>query len=69
MNPADVPLVREGMPHEPDAPRLTLVADASVAPGGCHADTAQASLDATLAKRWQRLLASLGRTDDWLERR
>lgn len=69
VNPADVALVRERLPHEPDGPRVTIVGDVSVAPGGCHADTAQASLDASVAKRWQRLLASLGRTDDWLEPR
>jgi flagellar assembly protein FliH len=38
-----------------------------VAPGGCRVDTEQCEIDATLPTRWRRLLAGLGRSDDWLE--
>ena len=67
LNPADIALVRERLANETDAPRLALVADPSVAPGGCRLETEQASVDATPSARWRRLLAGLGRSDDWLE--
>lgn len=67
LHPGDLALVRERLPAEAEGPRITLVADASIAPGGCQLDSAQASLDATLATRWRRLVAALGRADDWLE--
>jgi flagellar assembly protein FliH len=66
VHPADLALIRERLPAEPDGPRVTLAADPSIAPGGCQIDTEHASLDATLETRWKRLLASLGRGDDWL---
>ena len=66
VNPADLVLIRDRLPGEPDGPRVALVTDASIAPGGCQVDTEHASLDATLDTRWKRLLASLGRSDEWL---
>ena len=68
LDPADVALVRSVLPADHPGPPVTIVADASVGPGGCIVDTEQASVDATVASRWRRLLAGLGRTDDWLER-
>lgn len=67
LNPSDLTLVRSVLPAEHGGPHVTLVPDHAVAPGGCLVDTDQAAVDATIATRWRRLLASLGRTDDWLE--
>ena len=67
LNPADVALVRSVIPADHSGPPVALVADPGVAPGGCIADTEQASVDATTTSRWKRLVASLGRSDDWLE--
>lgn len=67
LNPADVALVRERLADDAEGPRAILVADPAIAPGGCLLDTEQASVDATPAARWRRLLAGLGRGDDWLE--
>ena len=36
------------------------IADARIARGGCRVETAQGDVDATLATRWERVLASLG---------
>jgi flagellar assembly protein FliH len=69
LNPADVALVRERLVADPDGPRVALVADAAIAPGGCQMETEHASIDATPAARWRRLLAGLGRSDDWIEPR
>jgi len=67
LHPTDIALVRDRLTHEADGPRITFVPDASILPGGCLIDCAQANLDATLPTRWRRLVAALGRTDDWLE--
>jgi flagellar assembly protein FliH len=67
LNPDDLALVRSVLPADHAGPNVTLVPDQQVAPGGCLVDTDQAAVDATVATRWRRLLAGLGRTDDWLE--
>lgn len=67
LNPADVALVKSVLPADHAGPHVALVPDAGVAPGGCVVDTDQAAVDASVPTRWRRLLASLGRSDDWLE--
>jgi len=67
LDPADVALVRSVIPADHPGPPIALVADTRVGPGGCIVDTEQASVDATVGSRWRRLLAGLGRTDDWLD--
>ena len=44
-----------------------LIADVGTAPGGCRLETEQCEVDATVPSRWRRLLANLGRSDDWIE--
>ena len=44
----------------------TLLPDASLSPGDCRVRTPACTVDATLAKRWRRALAALGRTEDWI---
>jgi flagellar biosynthesis/type III secretory pathway protein FliH len=44
-----------------------LVADPGVGPGGCIIDTPRANVDGTLATRWRRSLAAIGRDDEWVE--
>ena len=39
------------------------IADPRIARGGCRVETAQGEIDATLASRWERVLASLGASD------
>lgn len=67
LDPADLALVRSVIPLDHPRPPLSIVPDPKVGPGGCIVDTEQASIDATIASRWRRLLAGLGRTDEWLE--
>ncbi len=42
-----------------------LLVDDSLTPGGCRAETAYGSIDATLQTRWRRVAASLGKADEW----
>jgi len=67
LNPADVELVRSFLAAEPTAVDCKLIADATIAAGGCRVITAQCDIDATMPTRWRRLLANLGCTDEWLE--
>jgi len=67
LNPSDVELVKTFLADEPMPQRFQLVADVAVAPGGCRIETEQCEVDATLPSRWRRLLANLGRSDDWIE--
>lgn len=67
LDPADVALVRSVIPPDHAGPPVSIVPDPKVGAGGCIVDTDQASVDATVATRWRRLLATLGRGDDWLE--
>jgi len=67
LDPADVALVRSVIPADHPGPPVAIIPDPKVGPGGCIVDTEQASVNATTASRWRRLLAGLGRSDDWLE--
>jgi flagellar assembly protein FliH len=67
LNPSDVELVRTFLGAGEFAQRCQLLPDASIAPGGCLIETEQSGIDVTVPSRWRRLLAALGRSDDWLE--
>ena len=67
LNPAEASLVRSLLESDPLGPRCEVVDDTSIAPGGCRLETEQCDLDVTVPSRWRRLLANLGRSDDWLE--
>ena len=67
LNPADLELVQRLADDSGFVTRCRLIADASIAPGGCQIETEQSEIDVTVPSRWRRLLAALGRSDDWLE--
>ena len=66
LNPADLELVRAFLAAEPTPVGCTLLADATIAPGGCRIVTEQCEVDATVQTRWRRVLANLGCSDEWL---
>lgn len=41
--------------------------DNQIERGGCRVETAHSQIDATLPTRWQRVVASIGQDDAWLE--
>jgi flagellar assembly protein FliH len=67
LNPADLDLVQRLVTESGFGTRCRLIGDASIAPGGCQIETEQSEIDVTVPSRWRRLLAALGRSDDWLE--
>ncbi len=66
LHPQDAVLVRAYMAEHPAAAGWTIVEDAGLARGGCRVHTASSEVDATLQSRWQRVLAALGSTEQWL---
>ena len=67
LHPDDAALVGEQLAPLLAARGAQLLVDEAIAAGGCRVDTARASVDATVATRWRRALAAIGRDDDWVE--
>lgn len=62
LNPQDLALVQQFLTQEPSTQPYRLIADERITRGGCIAETALGSIDATLERRWQRVIASLGQS-------
>ncbi|MBV8034386.1 FliH/SctL family protein [Roseateles sp.] len=69
VHPDDFPLVQEGAGQELQAREAQLIPDAEVARGGVKVDADIASVDATIATRWQQAMASMGQQSIWQDRR
>jgi len=65
VHPADLELVRLHLADELRDGNWRVLADESVARGGCRAETPYGDIDATLQTRWRRIAASLGRNTSW----
>ncbi|HWK59890.1 MAG TPA: flagellar assembly protein FliH [Eoetvoesiella sp.] len=65
VHPDDLQLVREHLAEDPIAGKWRLVADETLARGGCIAETALGNIDATLQTRWQRITSTLGLPRAW----
>lgn len=64
LHPDDLTLVQQFLKTDPDTPRYRLLADERITRGGCIAETALGSIDATIETRWKRVVAALGHTPD-----
>ena len=67
LNPADVELVRAHFGEELRVGSWQIVEDHRIQPGGCRLTSQHGEVDATLANRWRRVVAALGRDHAWLE--
>lgn len=65
LHPDDVDALGEQIQSEFTGIALNLRADAAVQQGGCVVEAAGMVIDGTLAKRWQRVVASLGLSRAW----
>jgi flagellar assembly protein FliH len=61
LHPLDIELVRLHLADELKSGPWRVLADESIARGGCRAETSFGEIDATLQTRWRRVAASLGR--------
>ncbi|WAI81912.1 MULTISPECIES: flagellar assembly protein FliH [Achromobacter] len=64
-NPDDIELIRLHLADELKEGHWRVLADESIARGGCRAETPFGDIDATLQTRWRRVAASLGRNVSW----
>lgn len=69
VHPDDFALVQEGAGQELQAREAQLIPDAEVARGGVKVDADIASVDATIATRWQQAVSAIGQTSIWEDRR
>lgn len=69
VHPDDFPLVQEGAGQELQARETQLIPDADVARGGVKVDADIASVDATIAARWQQAVSAIGQQSIWEDRR
>jgi len=67
LNPADVELVRAHLGEELRLQGWQVVEDHRIQPGGCRLASPNCEVDATLANRWKRVLATLGRDHAWID--
>jgi flagellar assembly protein FliH len=67
MHPDDAELVRDGMGELLTHMGWKIFEDAQMERGGCRVETSNSQIDATLATRWQRVVASIGKDSSWLE--
>jgi flagellar assembly protein FliH len=69
VHPDDFDLVHDGAGRELEAREAQLVPDPEVARGGVKVDADIASVDATLATRWQQAVSAIGQQSIWEDRR
>ncbi len=67
VHPDELPRVAEGVGEALAARGARLQADPQIARGGCRVDSELGSVDASLAARWARAVANLGRETPWVE--
>ncbi|HET7774440.1 MAG TPA: FliH/SctL family protein [Burkholderiaceae bacterium] len=67
VSPHDMERIGRHLAAELDARSMLLKADPALSPGECRVSTPNATVDATLAARWRRALAAIGRQPDGSE--
>lgn len=65
VHPEELPRVAEGVGEALAARGARLQADPQIARGGCRVDSELGSVEASLAARWARAVANLGRETPW----
>lgn len=68
VHPADAELVREELGEQLSQLGWKVIEEETVERGGCRVEGGATRIDATVAVRWERVLATLGRDRSWLER-
>lgn len=67
LHPSDAELVRSKMGEQLEHTGWKIFEDAQIERGGCRVETAHSQIDASLATRWKRVVASIGQDNSWLE--
>jgi flagellar assembly protein FliH len=67
LHPNDVDLVKAHIGDEISVGAWRVVEDHRIEPGGCRISSPNCEVDATLATRWKRVVAGLGRDTSWID--
>lgn len=67
MHPEDAVLVRARLGEQLIRSGCEILEDANMQRGGCRLHTPDCDIDATLERRWQRVVAAIGKDHDWIE--
>lgn len=67
LHPDDATMVRASMGEQLSHTGWKIFEDALIARGGARVETAHSQIDATLANRWQRIVASIGQDSSWIQ--
>ncbi|MHB1116420.1 flagellar assembly protein FliH [Sideroxydans sp.] len=68
LNPADAAMLRERMGEQLAHTGWKILEDVRMARGDARLETANSQVDVTLAARWERVLAAMGKDAPWLIR-
>ncbi|MCC6916482.1 flagellar assembly protein FliH [Nitrosomonas sp.] len=66
LHPDDAARIRNHLENHTAHPKWHIHEDNQIEPGGCRIESGGCEVDATLATRWQRTLASIGQDSPWL---
>lgn len=67
LHPDDAAMVRASMGEQLSHSGWKIYEDALLARGGARVETAHSQIDATLANRWQRIVAAIGQDSSWIQ--
>jgi flagellar assembly protein FliH len=67
LHPEDAALVRTRLGEQLARSGWEIIEDAGLQRGGCRLHTADCDIDATLERRWQRVVAAIGDEHAWIE--
>lgn len=67
LHPDDAKMLRANMGEQLSHSGWKIFEDATLQRGGARIETAHSQIDATLANRWQRILASIGQDSSWIQ--
>lgn len=67
LHPDDATMLRASMGEQLSHTGWKIFEDALIARGGARVETAHSQIDATLANRWQRIVASIGQDSSWIQ--
>jgi flagellar assembly protein FliH len=67
MNPSDMETLQDALLALSEGGRVQWLADASVSAGDCFVESGGTVVDGSVAKRWERAVATLGLQSPWDE--
>jgi len=67
LHPDDAAMLRASMGEQLGHSGWKIFDDTAIERGGARIETAHSQIDATLANRWQRIVASIGQDSSWIQ--